>query len=82
MLCKLWTQTLYELNSVFKVLFQIFPAVSQSTLETRFTTTITIHQNLALWSSRYSDKIVTTAKNGVFSQQGHTFDKNLEESKN
>jgi len=57
------------------VLFQIFPAVSQSTLETRFITTITIHQNLASRSSRYSDKIVTTAQNGVCGQQSHTFEK-------
>jgi len=50
--------------SVFQVVlrdqndYQIFPTVSQNTVQIRFTTTIKIHQNLDLQTSRYSDETV------------------------
>jgi len=40
-----------------------FSQVSQSTVYTRFTTTIKIHQNLDLQTSRYSDEIVLVSEN-------------------
>jgi len=37
---------------------------SQNAVETRFTTTIKIHENLAMQSSHYSDKVVVVSQNG------------------
>jgi len=43
---------------------QIFPTASQNAVETRFTNTIKIHENLAMQSSHYSDKVVVVSQNG------------------
>jgi len=56
-------------SALFKVLWvtetasQIFPTVSQNTVEPFCITTTKIHQYLVLWLSRYSDEIVAASQN-------------------
>jgi len=41
----------------------MLPTASQNTVQTRFTTTIKMHQNLALPPSQYSDEIIAVSQN-------------------
>ena len=74
----------HQQHSVFtvfwgtKTAFQIFPTVSQNTLELRFTTTTKIHWSLVLGQPQYLDQIIAVSQS-LSGRQGQTFKKALQQ---